>query len=90
MDTQKKIRQVCNALSYVLIAKNKNYGDSALSPQSVFNKSDGNSLPARIDDKISRIRNADKVRRNDVIDLAGYLILYMIDQGWGDFSDLID
>lgn len=32
----------------------------------------------------------DELRRNDVIDLVGYLVLLSIAKGWTDFNDLID
>ena len=45
---------------------------------------------ARIDDKIARIRNGSELRKNDVVDLIGYLVLLSIQQGWEDLGDLAD
>jgi hypothetical protein len=84
------IEQVCNSLSHFLLAKNRNYGNSALEPMQVFNKAESGGILMRIDDKLSRIKNSQELRRNDVVDLAGYLVLLCIDQGWTDFTDLID
>jgi len=44
----------------------------------------------RIDDKLSRIKNSEELRKNDVVDLMGYLVLLCIKKGWMNFKDLID
>jgi len=63
----------------VVIEKNKRYGDSALSPINLFSKLDNtSSILIRLDDKISRIKNADELRMNDITDVMGYLILYIL------------
>jgi hypothetical protein len=49
-----------------------------------------NGLLVRLDDKISRIRNSDVLRKNDVSDLIGYAKLLCVKMGWTDFDDLID
>ncbi len=77
--------------SKFLKAKNDMYGNSTLEPVSVF--SDGNPnllLLVRIDDKLSKIKSSTDIRKNDVVDLVGYLILYMLYKGWTDFDELID
>ena len=76
--------------------KNKRYGNSAIEPLGVFTshvKGEDSALDnmlVRLDDKLKRIKNADELRKNDVADIIGYLILLCINQGWEDFSDLID
>ncbi len=81
MDTREKIERVGAEVIGLLISKNADYGDSATSPINVF--SEGNavvSLCARIDDKLSRIRQKgiyDKTE-DTVKDLTGYLILLLI------------
>jgi hypothetical protein len=90
-ETQAKIEKVCKALATFLVAKNKNYGNSALEPIRVFSKVEADvGMMVRMDDKLSRLRNSEKPRRNDVVDLLGYLGLYCVKQNWDDFSDLID
>jgi hypothetical protein len=90
-DTQSKIKIICEQLSNFLIEKNKRYGDSALSPIHIFNKDNANnSILIRLDDKLNRIKNNPILQRNDVIDLAGYLVLLMADHSWLDFKDLLD
>lgn len=86
-----KITAVCDGMKDLLLEKNRRYGDSALHPLQVFsrlNPSEG--ICIRLDDKLSRVKNADKLRKNDVSDILGYLVLLCISQGWTDFTDLID
>jgi len=85
------IEKVCAELSNFLAIKNRRYGNSALEPINVFSKADaGSSIRVRINDKLSRIRNGESLRKNDVVDLAGYLVLLMVEQGWDDFGDMLD
>jgi len=82
---------VTDQLCKILTEKNKLYGDSALSPIKIFSKMDAaNGLYLRADDKLSRIKNAKDLRMNDVADLMGYCVLICIENGWTDWSELID
>ena len=88
---QEGIEKVCNGMARLLSEKNKRYGNSALEPLRVFSQADAaEGIMVRIDDKLSRIKNADKLRKNDISDLIGYLVLLCIAQGWTGFDDLID
>jgi len=88
---QEGIEKVCNGMARLLSEKNKRYGNSALEPLRVFSRADAaEGIMVRIDDKLSRIRNSDKLRKNDISDLIGYLVLLCIAQGWTGFDDLID
>ena len=88
---QAPIGKVIEALSEFLMAKNKNYGNSALKPIKVFSKVEPtNSICVRMDDKISRIVNSREFRKNDIVDLTGYLVLLCAQKGWDDFKELID
>jgi hypothetical protein len=85
------IDSVCDNIAELLKQKNKQYGNSALKAVNVFNKDiSKNSIPVRIDDKINRIINAESPGKNDTVDLLGYLVLYIIDQGWHEFQDLVE
>ena len=62
-----------------------------MSPRRIFSKADTDEqLKIRLDDKLSRIANADELRKNDTVDLLGYLVLLCVANGWNDFTDLID
>ena len=74
------ITNKCNELKWMLIEKNRKYGNSALSPLRVFSRANSEEqILVRLDDKLNRIRNRQNDDDEDVImDLAGYLILLMI------------
>lgn len=92
---QDKITMTCDGLARLLVAKNTRYGNSALEPMRVFSRADpADGILVRLDDKLSRIKYASNegnlLRKNDIADMIGYLILYCVKQGWTDFDDLID
>lgn len=76
-----QIKKYTNKVQEMLISKNKAYGSSALEPLNIFSKGrPSDSLCARIDDKLARIKNvgiSDKTE-DTIFDLVGYLILLMI------------
>lgn len=75
----------------LLLEKNRRYGDSALKPENYFAEGKNDELiKVRIDDKINRIKNSKTLRKNDVVDLTGYLILLMATKEWISFKELID
>lgn len=78
--TQADIVATCDSIRELLLDKNRKYGDSALNPVRVFSKSDSlEQIRVRMDDKLSRLRNAQSDEDEDVIaDLTGYLILYQV------------
>lgn len=82
MTTQDKIKELYTALMEMQLEKNRNYGDAALSPMKVFTMvKPESSICVRLDDKLNRVRNADVLRKNDLCDLVGYLILLLIEEG---------
>lgn len=83
-----EFQTICNSLAEVLTAKNIRYGNSALNPIEVFNGK--TKVGQRADDKLSRIKFSDTLRKNDVCDLIGYLILICKENDWKDFTDQID
>ena len=92
---QNNITKTCDGLARLLVAKNQRYGNSALEPMRVFSRADpAEGILVRLDDKLSRIKHASSdgkpLRKNDIADMTGYLILYCVKQGWTDFDDLID
>jgi hypothetical protein len=92
---QDKIVTTCDGMARLLVAKNQRYGNSALEPIRVFSNVDADvGLLVRLDDKLSRIKYASSnhkpLRKNDIADMMGYLVLYCVKQGWTDFADLID
>lgn len=78
--TQEIINDVCENIKFMLIEKNKSYGDSAVDPIRIFSKADNTEqIKVRIDDKLSRIsRGSEYYGDNDLDDLIGYLILFKV------------
>jgi len=78
--SQQDISQVCDAIRELLLEKNRKYGDSALHPVRVFSKASTlEQIKVRLDDKLSRLKNAQGDEDEDVTsDLIGYLILYKV------------
>ncbi len=75
------IKQVCDNLSKLLQEKNDAYGNSALEPMKVFSKGSAvDSICARIDDKLMRIRNRgiNDDTEDTLYDLCGYLVLLIV------------
>lgn len=90
-DTRERIVKTAQSLTTLLLEKNRRYGDSALQPAHIFNKEDAaTSIYARLDDKLGRIANSTDVRKNDIADLMGYLVLLCVARGWESFDDLLD
>ena len=87
-DRATQICEECAALSELLIAKNKDYGDSAFHAPALNPGLDPKAaILVRIGDKIERLQRLATARRaevasesfNDTIrDLAGYCILYLV------------
>ncbi|MEO7535848.1 MAG: hypothetical protein ABIU30_18450 [Ferruginibacter sp.] len=86
--TANEFHTIAAGIADVLTEKNKRYGGSALNPINVF--SGKTKVGQRMDDKISRIQNSDVLRKNDVADLIGYLLLTCKENNWTDFKDQID
>lgn len=78
--TERLLAQECDAIKDMLIAKNRAYGDSAISPVRVFSRASAEEqILVRIDDKLSRIQRGHEHADDDtVLDLIGYLILLRV------------
>ncbi len=91
MTTQEKIVTVYDGLKELSLYKNHMYGDSAIHPIGIFCKEPSDiQIRSRLDDKLSRVKNSPELRKNDVSDLIGYLMLLCISKDWTDFTDLMD
>lgn len=81
MTTEELIEKVVEEVKELLLEKNRNYGDAAINPSNVFSNGDPlESLGARIDDKLMRIKNVgiNSDTEDTLMDLIGYLILYKV------------
>ena len=81
MNSQRDIEITIEEIRDLLITKNNAYGNSALEPINVFSKGSAvDSLCARIDDKLARIKNSglNDVTEDTLLDLSGYMVLLII------------
>jgi hypothetical protein len=80
-ETQQWIARVCDEFKYLLIEKNKSYGNSFAEPIRIFAKDyppDAQML-VRIDDKLNRLAKGQEYLDEDTCkDLIGYLILWYV------------
>ncbi len=79
-----KIANTWEKIKTLLLEKNAKYGNSAVEPINVFSKqNNAAAICARIDDKLSRIKNVglNDATEDTVDDLIGYLILLKIARG---------
>ena len=83
-----QFKQIANSLADLLEYKNKMYGNSALEPLNIFNNKC--KVGQRLDDKLARIKNSNELRKNDICDLIGYLILTCKENNWTNFDEFKD
>jgi len=87
----KEIDDICQELSLFLRVKNARYANSVSEPLNVFSKAGPNDqINSRMDDKLMRIKNSPVERRNDFVDLTGYLVLKCLENDWTDFKTMLD
>ena len=86
--TEAKIAQMCMAMSRLLLAKNRNYGNSALTAPPLADVSIQTGILVRLGDKFKRLQKLthgeqDKVGeslKDTIQDIAGYCILYLVSE----------
>jgi len=88
MSNESFFNKAYDSLKKMQIAKDKNYGNSALQPLDIFAKH--HSYGSRIDEKLARVKYSIELRKNDVADIIGGLMLLCKDNNWDNFEDLID
>ena len=81
-------KRAYSSLAKVQEIKNAKYGESALEPLDIFAKH--HPYGSRLDEKLARVKNSDTIRKNDVCDLIGGLMLICKSNGWDNFEDQID
>ena len=81
--TAELITEIGQEVIYLLLEKNKAYGDTANNPPQIFSKLPADEgIKSRIDDKLSRIKNKglSDITEDTIMDLTGYLILLMVER----------
>lgn len=84
------IQKTTEALNELLQEKNARYGNSALEPLEGVKYAAEDGIKIRLVDKLKRVINSEDLRKNDIADIMGYLILLCVDKEWTTFRDLID
>jgi hypothetical protein len=96
LTTGEKLQALLANMTTFLLEKNKRYGDSAMSPLSIFTKhlvsqpENVRTILVRLDDKLSRIKNSETLRANDLWDAIGYLNLLCVSLGFLDPTSTLD
>ena len=90
INTNWKIQKTLESLNTLLQEKNKRYGNSALEPLEGIKYTPEDGIKIRLADKVKRVINSDDLRKNDVADILGYLVLLCVNKDWISFKDLID
>ncbi len=75
------IADECDKIKNLLLKKNADYGNSAITPKRIFSTSDPiEQIKVRIDDKLSRISNKNNknITEDTISDLMGYLVLLKV------------
>jgi len=85
---KRQFDDILSSLGSLLEYKNEKYGNVALQPMGIF--SDYGTIGVRLDDKLSRIMNSEELRKNDVADLMGYLVLLCKEHGFESFEEFKD
>lgn len=77
-----KVRAILSEIGDTIIAKNEQYGNSALEPVRIFSKASAvEQIKVRMDDKISRLVRGNGEGDEDAqADLLGYIVLLKIAQ----------
>ena len=79
--SQAAIVVVCDEVKELLLAKNREYGDSVINPLNIFSElSADEQINVRIDDKLKRIHSIRRlgkafIHEDTELDLIGYLVL---------------
>lgn len=81
-------KTILDSIGSLLEYKNSNYGNAVLEPLSIF--AGKTKAGVRLDDKLSRIKNSETLRKNDVVDVLGYLVLICKENNWTDFDEFKD
>lgn len=83
-DVQRLIAEECDAVKELLLAKNREYGNSAFEPIGVFSTLTAEQqIAVRLDDKLKRIQTTRRlsdvrIHEDTEQDLLGYLVLLRV------------
>ena len=82
------LEKIIDGVKELVLYKDKQYGNSANNPLNIFGSKC--KYGYRLDEKLSRVQNCNTLRKNDLVDLLGGLLLVRQEFGWDDFSEFKD
>lgn len=85
---ESSFKTITDSISSLLEHKNRKYGNAALEPLDIFTGKC--KVGQRLDDKLARVKNSSELKKNDVADLIGYLILTCKENNWTNFDEFKD
>lgn len=86
-EANKRIVEIYEGMADLQVYKNSMYGNVGSEPLGIFSKHMSPDTPAingilqRLDDKLMRIKTAEELRPNDILDEMGYLNLLLVNMG---------
>lgn len=83
-----ELMEIAHSVGDLLEYKNEKYGNSALAPLDIFKGKC--KVGDTLDHKLARIKNSTTLNKNDVVDVAAYLILTCKEFGWKTFNEFKD
>lgn len=85
---QSDFKTITDSIASLLEYKNDKYGNAIAEPVNIF--SGKCKAGNRLDDKLSRVKNSNELRKNDIADLLGYLTHICVEKGWTNFDEFKD
>ncbi len=83
------IKSVLSGIDKLLEYKDRKYGNAS-SKDRVIVFGNKCSFGPVLDNKLNRVASGEELLKNDLVDIAGYLILTLREKGWDDFSEFMD
>lgn len=88
MEDSPSFKTITDGIASLLEYKNEKYGNAVANPLDIFTGKC--KAGTRLDDKLSRVKNSPKLRKNDIADIMGYLVHVCIENGWYNFDEYKD
>jgi hypothetical protein len=88
-NNEASIKSVLSGIDKLLEYKESKYGNAS-SKDRVIVFGNKCSFGPVLDNKLNRVASGEELLKNDVVDIAGYLILTLREKGWDDFSEFMD
>lgn len=80
-------KDITDSIAKLLEYKNKQYGNSALEPLQIFGGKC--TYGSRVDEKLARVKNSKELRKNDIADILGGLVLICREKKWNNFDEYL-